>query len=82
MSERTSQTDWRRIEAMPDEDMDLSDIPEITEEQIARARLRVGGKPVPRAGNRLTRETLRKSARNEEIYRPANADEMFRELGI
>nr|VFJ99759.1 MAG: DNA-damage-inducible protein J [Candidatus Kentron sp. H]VFJ99838.1 MAG: DNA-damage-inducible protein J [Candidatus Kentron sp. H]VFK04278.1 MAG: DNA-damage-inducible protein J [Candidatus Kentron sp. H] len=32
--------------------------------------------------NRLTRETLRKSARNEEVYRPPNADEMFRDLGI
>ncbi|VFN06214.1 MAG: DNA-damage-inducible protein J [Candidatus Kentron sp. G] len=32
--------------------------------------------------NRLTRETLDKSARNQDVYRPDNADEMFRELGI
>jgi uncharacterized protein (DUF4415 family) len=30
-----------------DEDIDLSDIPEVTAEQMARARLRVGGQPVP-----------------------------------
>ncbi len=32
---------------MRDEDIDLSDIPEITAEQMARATLRVGGKPMP-----------------------------------
>jgi uncharacterized protein (DUF4415 family) len=31
---------------MRDEDIDLSEIPEITDEQMARAVLRVGGKPV------------------------------------
>lgn len=42
-----SQTDWERINAMQDEDIDLSDIPDMTEEQMARAVLRVNGKPVP-----------------------------------
>nr|VFJ61746.1 MAG: Uncharacterized conserved protein, DUF4415 family [Candidatus Kentron sp. DK] len=32
---------------MPDEDIDLSDIPEITDEQMAKARLRIGGRSVP-----------------------------------
>lgn len=32
---------------MQDEDIDLSEIPEITEEQMARAVLRIGGNPVP-----------------------------------
>ena len=32
---------------MRDEEIDLSDIPEVTGEQMARARLRVGGKPIP-----------------------------------
>ncbi|MCL6751330.1 BrnA antitoxin family protein [Nostoc sp. CCCryo 231-06] len=31
---------------MQDEDIDLSDIPEVTEEQMKQAVLRVGGKPV------------------------------------
>lgn len=33
---------------MQDEDIDLSDIPEVTEEQMQRAVLRVGGKPIER----------------------------------
>ncbi len=32
---------------MKDEDIDLSDIPEITEDEMRGAVLRVGGKPVP-----------------------------------
>lgn len=43
----SSCTDWERIHAMQDEDIDISEIPEITEEQIARAVLRVGGQPIP-----------------------------------
>lgn len=46
-------TDWERLNAMQDKDIDLSDIPEITEEQMARAKLRVGGKPVPRGQVRV-----------------------------
>ena len=46
-------TDWERLNAMQDKDIDLSDIPEVTEEQMARAKLRVGGKPVPRGQVRV-----------------------------
>jgi uncharacterized protein (DUF4415 family) len=42
-SPNTSETDWARIDAMADEDIDFSDIREITEAQIARATLRFGG---------------------------------------
>jgi uncharacterized protein (DUF4415 family) len=42
------QTDWKRINAMKDEDIDLSDIPEITPEMFARAVLRRNFKPIPR----------------------------------
>ncbi len=45
---RDSDTDWKRIDAMRDEDIDLSDIPEVTGKQMARAVLRVGGKPLPK----------------------------------
>ena len=38
---------------MPDEDIDLSDIPEVTEEQMRRAVLRVGGKPIERGQRRV-----------------------------
>lgn len=47
-SSKASQTDWERIDAMSDEDIDLSDIPEVTEDQMRRAVLRVDGKPVER----------------------------------
>lgn len=50
---KDSQTDWKRINTMKDEDIDLSDIPEITEDQMARARLRLGGKPVPKGKVRV-----------------------------
>jgi uncharacterized protein (DUF4415 family) len=40
---RTSKTDWARINAMQDEDIDFSDAPEATEEQIARSTFRIGG---------------------------------------
>lgn len=43
---RDSQTDWERVNSMEDEDIDFSEIPEITEEQMKNARLRLGGKPI------------------------------------
>ena len=45
---KDSQTDWERINAIQDEDIDLSDIPEITASQMARATRRVAGKPAPK----------------------------------
>ena len=44
----TDQTDWVRINAMTDEDIDFSDIPEITPEMFARAVRRRNFKPIPR----------------------------------
>lgn len=43
----TSQTDWARIDAMTDEDIDFSDIPPITEEMFAHAVRMKNGKPIP-----------------------------------
>ncbi|MFM2430965.1 MAG: hypothetical protein RLZZ511_2178 [Cyanobacteriota bacterium] len=40
---RKSQTDWARVDAMTDEDIDLSDCPEITPEQFAKAVVQRGG---------------------------------------
>ncbi len=39
---------------MQDEDIDLSDIPEVTEAQMARAEFRLGGKPLPKGKVRVT----------------------------
>ena len=46
--QETSLTDWTRIDAMRDEDIDFSDIPEITPEMFARAVRRRNFKPIPR----------------------------------
>jgi uncharacterized protein (DUF4415 family) len=43
----TSRTDWERLDALRDEDIDLSDTPEITPEMFAKAIVRRGLKPVP-----------------------------------
>lgn len=57
---------------MQDEDIDLSDIPEVTEEQMKQAVLRVGGKPVElvqQRGKRLTlEEYLKYDDRTDNQY--------------
>lgn len=45
---KASKTDWQRVDALRDEDIDLSDSPEITPEMFARAVVRKGLKPVER----------------------------------
>ena len=40
-------SDWKRVDALKDEDIDLSDSPEITPEMFAKAIVRRGLKPVP-----------------------------------
>jgi hypothetical protein len=47
-SSRDSETDWASVTAMSDEDIDLSDIPETTVEQLAQATFRIGRVPVER----------------------------------
>ncbi len=37
----TSRTDWARIDAMTDDDIDTSDIPPLTDEFFAKAQLRL-----------------------------------------
>lgn len=49
-----SQTDWQRLDAMTDEDIDLSDCPEITPEMFAKAVVRRGGLPVAKAKAQIT----------------------------
>jgi hypothetical protein len=46
-----SKTDWQRVKAMRDAEINLSDILEIGAASAARSVVRVGGKSVPR-GNR------------------------------
>ncbi len=49
-----SKTDWPRLKAMRDEDIDLSDLPEVTAEKAAHGVVRVAGRAVPRGKTRLT----------------------------
>jgi uncharacterized protein (DUF4415 family) len=45
---KKSRTDWKRVDALKDEDIDLSDIPEVSPKMFARAIVRRGLKPVSR----------------------------------
>lgn len=45
-----SQTDWQRLDAMTDEEIDLSDCPEITPEMFAKAVIR---RSVPSAKSKI-----------------------------
>jgi uncharacterized protein (DUF4415 family) len=46
---RKSETDWKRVLAMRDKDIDLSDIPEVTPEMFAKGVVRRGLKElIPR----------------------------------
>ena len=45
---QVDETDWKRIDAMKDEEIDFSDIPELTPEMFARAVLRRNFVPIPR----------------------------------
>ena len=45
---KKSRTDWARVDAMKDDEIDLSDSPEIEPEMFARAVVRKGLKPVQR----------------------------------
>ena len=44
----SSHTNWEALEELKDEDIDLSEIPRATAEQIARFSVRVGIEPVSR----------------------------------
>src|SRR5882672_8866212 len=44
----TDETDYQRLEAMTDADIDFSDIPEVSPEMFARGIVRRGLKPIPR----------------------------------
>jgi uncharacterized protein (DUF4415 family) len=49
-----SKTDWPRIKALRDAEIDLSDLPEVTAETAAHGIVRVAGREVPRGKTRLT----------------------------
>ena len=48
VTSKKSRTDWQRVDRLKDQDIDLSDTPEIAPEMFARAIVRKGLKPVPK----------------------------------
>jgi uncharacterized protein (DUF4415 family) len=54
----TSRTDWARIDAMSDEDIDTSDIPPLTEEFFSKAKLRMLSSSFTTVAIRVDSETL------------------------
>ncbi len=48
VTSKKPQTDWARVDAMKDKEIDFSDTPEVSPEMFARAIVRRGLKPVPR----------------------------------
>jgi len=43
---KQSQSDWKKIDLMKDEDIDLSELPELSPEKFAKAIVRKGLKPL------------------------------------
>lgn len=50
---KDSHTDWERIKKMQDEDIDLSDTPEVSDNMFSNAVLRLGGRNVPKGKVRI-----------------------------
>jgi uncharacterized protein (DUF4415 family) len=48
VTSRKSRTDWKRVDALEDDEISFSDAPELTPQMFARAVVRRGLKPVAR----------------------------------
>ncbi len=64
-----SQTDWKRVDALKEKDIDLSETPEIPTEMFARAIVRRGLKTAPRK----TQLTLRVDSEVLDWYKQQGA---------
>jgi hypothetical protein len=54
----TSRTDWARIDAMSDDEIDTSDIPPLTDEFFLKAKLRMPSSSLATVAIRVYPETL------------------------
>lgn len=54
----TSRTDWARIDAMSDDEIDTSDIPPLTDEFFSNAKLRMPTSTLSTVAIRVDAETL------------------------
>ena len=66
---KQSETDWKRVEAMTNEQIDLTETPEVSAEMFARAIVRRGLKIIPRK----TQLTLRVDSDVLEWYKKQGA---------
>lgn len=66
---KQSETDWKRVDAMTDKDIDLTETPEVSAEMFARAIVRRGLKIIPRK----TQLTLRVDSDVLEWYKKQGA---------
>ena len=53
-----SRTDWSRIDAMTDDDIDTSDIPPLTDEFFSKAKLRIPASSLATVAVQVDSETL------------------------
>ncbi len=53
-----SKTDWNRIDAMTDDDIDTSDIPPLTDDFFSKAKLRMPSSSLATVTIRINAETL------------------------
>ena len=54
----TSRTDWARIDAMSDDEIDTSDIPPLTDDFFANAKLKMSSSSLATVAIRVDPETL------------------------
>jgi uncharacterized protein (DUF4415 family) len=54
----TSRTDWDRIDAMSDDEIDTSDIPPLTDDFFSKAKLRMPSSSLATVAIRVDSETL------------------------
>lgn len=78
---KKSQTDWARIDAMTDDEIDYSDIPPITDEMWENAVRMKNGKPVPKKNQEncpIDRDIIEFFKAQNFIY-PAKINQLLRE---
>ena len=54
----TSKTDWSKIDAMTDDDIDTSDVPPLTDEFFSKAKLRMPSSSMAKVAVPIDSETL------------------------
>ena len=54
----TSKTDWSRVDAITDEDIDTSDIPPLTDDFVSKAKLRMPQSPLATVEVQIDSKTL------------------------